>query len=622
MSPLHGDSRSEPAGTAVVLKALAVGICLAYSVYLFTVQVIKGETYSAQAQKYAMQSIKIPAPRGEIYDRNNDRPLVANEEAFAVEVIPANIPEEAREGVFARLVGVLDLKPSDMDRKIPPRLYRSYLPVQITSSASFSAITEIAENVEEFPGVSWSTKPIRKYLDVGSLAHALGYVGEIGRDEYKILYNEGYAADDVVGKAGIEKVYDSVLKGKDGRLSKSVDVKGRDLAEEEKVERPIPGNRLVLTIDRRIQSIAEAALGPRTGSVVVLKPSTGEILAMVSYPWYDPNLFTTSVSGDEYAKLLTDVNKPLLNRAIQSSYPPASTFKTVLTAAILEEKVLPPEQKILCRGVMDYGGRAWNCWIHSPGHGPIDLKGGLAQSCDIYYWVAGRDYLGVDRIASYSSYFGYGKPTGIDLPSENSGVIPNPSWKEKTLNERWTPGDTMNLSIGQGYMLATPLQVANMMALVSNGGTIYRPHLLKEVRDTETGALLQATSPEILLESPISRTTLDQLGADLRGVITYGTARTPVSTKIVQVAGKTGTAEVGLKDRWHSWFASYGPYDAPPEDRIVVVTMIEATNPWEWWAPYAANVIYQAVFSGQTVQEAAAAVGVSLSGTTVRGRQE
>jgi len=606
-----------------LLKILVVAICVTYSAYLFRIQIVHGKEYAAQAQKYAIQSVKIPAFRGEIFDRNRTAPFATNEEAFSVAIVPAEISNSERDLIFARVANLLEIKIEEIRKKIPPKYYHLYQQISITPSADYSTIKKIAEHKEDFPGVYWNSRPKRRYIDVGSLAHVLGYVGEIGRDEYKILFNKGYSSDDIIGKAGIEKVYDSILKGQDGRLLKTVDVKGKGLAEDQsRVEKPQPGKNLVLTIDRNIQTIAEKALGPRMGSVIVLKPTTGEILAMVSYPWYDPNIFTSNQAGDEYAKLLTDPNNPLLNRAVQSSYPPASTFKTILTTAILEEKMISPDLKVTCRGVMDYGGRDWNCWIHRPGHGPINLQGALAQSCDIYYWTVGRDYLGVENITSYANDFGYGKVTGIDLPGEAAGLIPTPKWKEQTYNEKWTLGDTMNISIGQGYLLATPLQVANMMAMIVNSGVIYKPHLLKEIRDPETGALTQSTEPEELTSVSISKDTFAKVRADLRGVIAQGTAQVPMSTKVVQIAGKTGTAEVGLKDRWHSWFASFGPYDAPPEDQLVVVTMIEASNPWEWWAPYAANVIYQAIFAGQDAESAAQKVGVRLKGSYVRGRTE
>jgi len=607
----------------VVLKALVLLLGLLYGIRLFSLQIIRGTEFEAKANRYAIQSVKIPAARGEIYDRTNTIPFVTNDEAFSVEIVPAELPASKREQVFERLAEILNLKLTEIRRKIPASYYHLYQRIAISSSASYLAITKIAEHKEDFPGVYWNSRPIRRYLDIGSLSHVLGYVGEIGRDEYKLLYNKGYSSDDVIGKTGIEKFYDGTLKGQDGFLRKTVDVKGKGLAgEAERLEAPIPGKKLVLTIDAAIQKTAEKALGNRMGSVIVLKPNTGEILAMVSYPWYDPSIFSSSNSGEEYLKLLNDPNKPLLNRAIQSSYPPASTFKTVLSTAILEEKAISPNTTITCRGFMEYGGRTWNCWVHSPGHGPVNLQQALAHSCDIYYWTVGRDNLGVEKIISYAGDYGYGKPTGIDIPGENAGFIPTPRWKEESYRERWNPGDTMNISIGQGYLLATPIQVANMMAMVVNDGVVYRPHVVKEIRDGETGALTQSSRPEILTDSSISASTFKTLREDLRSVISYGSARVPVSTKAVLVAGKTGTAEIGLKDRWHSWFAAFGPYDAKPEEQVVVVTMVEASNPWEWWAPYASNLIFQSIFAGQDAEAAAKTLGLSLEGQHLRRRAE
>jgi penicillin-binding protein 2 len=607
----------------IVLKALVFVLGILYALRLFNLQIIRGEEFEAKANRYAIQSVKIPAARGEIYDRTNTVPFVTNDEAFSVEIVPAELPADRRGQVFEKLAKILDLKLTEIQRKIPVSYYHLYQRIAISSSASYLAITQIAEHKEDFPGVYWNSRPIRRYIDIGSLSHVIGYVGEIGRDEYKLLYNKGYASDDVIGKTGLEKFYDGTLKGQDGFLRKTVDVKGKDLAgETDSLEAPVPGKKLVLTIDAAIQKTAEKALGDRMGSVIVLKPNTGEILAMVSYPWYDPSIFISSDSGEEYLKLLNDPNKPLLNRAIQSSYPPASTFKTVLSTAILEEKALSPSTTITCRGSIEYGGRTWNCWVHSPGHGPVDLQEALAQSCDIYYWTAGRDNLGVEKIISYAGDYGYGKLTGIDLPGENAGFIPTPRWKEESYRERWNPGDTMNISIGQGYLLATPIQVANMIAMVVNDGVAYKPHLIKEIRDGETGALIQSTQPELLIDSAISASTFKTLREDLRSVISEGSARVPVSTKAVLVAGKTGTAEIGLKDRWHSWFAAFGPYGAKPEEQVVVVTMVEASNPWEWWAPYASNLIFQSIFAGQDADSAARAIGLALDGQHLRGRAE
>jgi penicillin-binding protein 2 len=246
----------------------------------------------------------------------------------------------------------------------------------------------------------------------------------------------------------------------------------------------------------------------------------------------------------------------------------------------------------------------------------------LAESCDVYYWTVGRDFLGIERIASYAKEFGYGKPTGIDLPGEIDGFVPTPQWKERRYHEKWLGGDTMNMVIGQGNLLVTPIQMADMVAMIVNDGVAYQPHVLKEVRDPVTGAVVQSTPRKEILRSRISKETFAEVRRDMRGVVTDGTVKFVITTKAVQVAGKTGTAEVGLKDRWHSWFVAYGPYNAPdPMDQVVVVVMVEASNPWEWWAPYATNIIFQGMFGGQDYEKAVDTLGLRYL-TTRRERVE
>jgi penicillin-binding protein 2 len=609
----------ESASRIKTLSILTVALFVSYSGYLFFLQVVRGSEYRDRATSISRQTSVIPAQRGEIYDREYAVPLVLNTDSFAVDLVPAAVPADRRDALFDRLAKALGIDAGEIRRKVPPSYYHLYQPIEILGSVPYAIISAIAEKKssdprsDEYPGVSWRSKPVRNYLETGSLAHVIGYVGDITRDELKLNYNQGYKSGDVIGKSGIEKQYDMSLRGREGREFRIVDVKGKSVASETRsVDPPVMGSNMVLTIDARLQDLAEKALGKRMGSALVLKPSTGEILAMVSYPWYNPNLFSGRDAGAEYAKLLTDPNNPLMNRAVQSSYPPASTFKTVLTAGILEENAFPADKKIVCLGDVSYGDRVSRCWIKRPGHGLLDLKGGLAQSCDIYFWTVGRDYLGVERIVTYAKEFGYGKKTEIDLPGENDeGLVPTPQWKDRRFHEKWLGGDTMNLSIGQGFMLVTPLQVADMMSMIVNDGVAYKPHLLKAMRDPTTGAIVKEIEPEVLLRSRISKQTLATLREDLRGVVTEGSARFPVNTKAVAVAGKTGTAEVGLKDRWHSWFVAFGPYGAAnPDDVIVVVVMVEASNPWEWWAPYAANIIFQARFASQSYDEAVDTLGL------------
>lgn len=599
---------------------LFILICSGFFLYaykLFTLQIVQGEEYRSQSKVISSQVTTLPAQRGEIFDRNANLPMVINTETFAVSITPGEIPSGRYDTVTAKLAKFLDIPKSEIDRKITRR--RSYSSIEVKSNVSFSIISNIAENLNDLPGVSWGSKPQRNYQHTKSLSHIVGYVGDISQEEFTLLYNKGYTRNSIVGKTGIEKQYDSLLQGTPGREMATVDVHGRKISDTPIVEPPKMGNNLVLTIDSDVQKLAEEALGERVGAVVVLKPATGEILGMVSYPYFDSNIFSSDDSSIEYNKLRNDSLKPLVNRAVQYSYPPASTFKIIMSAAMLQEKAFPSAKKIECKGYMQYGGRTFHCHVHEPGHGWLDMKNGMAQSCDVYYWTVGRDNLGIDKIASYAREFGFGKSAQIDLPSQVVGRVPTAEWKFKTYNEKWMGGDTMSCSIGQGYMEATPLQLADMIAMVSNGGTIYKPHLLKEVRDSETDEVIQEYKPQVLTESTIDAAVWSEVQEALRYTVTDGTPQYPMHNKIVQIACKTGTAEVdGYKDSWHSWLVAYAPYDAPPEDRICVATVVEACNKWEWWAPYCTNIIIQGYFANQTCAQAIHELGFDYLQRQVR----
>lgn len=606
----------------IFLLIFLIILFILYACKLFSMQIIQGEHYKSQSQKISSQVKVISAQRGEIFDRNADLPMVINVDSFAVEVVPGEISPQRYDTVIQKLANYLGIPKSQIDKKIPKNIRRSYSSIQVKSNVPFTVISNIAENITDLPGVSWVSKPIRNYLHTGSLSHIVGYVGDINQDEMTTLYNQGYSKNSIVGKTGIEKQYDSLLQGTSGRKMSTVDVHGRIISETPVVEPPKMGNNLVLTIDSDIQKLAEEALGNRVGAAVVLKPATGEVLAMVSYPYYDSNIFNSDDSAAEYAKLLNNKEKPLINRAVQLSYPPASTFKIIMSAAMLQENAFPATNKIECKGKMLYGGRTFHCHIHEPGHGWLDMKNAMAQSCDVYYWTIGRDYLGIEKIASYSREFGLGKSAQIDLPSQVSGLVPTAEWKQKKYHEKWLGGDTMSCSIGQGYMEATPLQLANMIAMVSNEGVIYKPHLLKEVRDPVTNKIIYEAEPQILTESTIDKDVWKQVQESLRYTVTDGTPQYPMHNKTVQIACKTGTAEVdGYKDSWHSWLVAYAPYDAPPEDRICVATIVEACNKWEWWAPYATNIIIQGIFANQTCEEATKELGFTYL-VKNRARQE
>ncbi len=593
-----------------VFFLMVASIIVIYTMRLFSMQVVHGESYRRASKVVSTRNTVITAQRGEIYDRNNNSAMVINTDSFAVEVIPGEIPRDYYDTVLAKLAEYLSVKKSDIDDLIPQNVRRSFNRITVKTNVPFKTISNIAENINDLPGVTWISKPMRNYIETGSFSHILGYVGDITREEYALMYNKGYSRASVVGKTGIERQYDALLQGKDGVEQRTVDVRGRILSEPPTIIPPTSGKKLVLTIDTDIQKLAEKALGKRIGAMVVLKPSTGEILAMVSYPYFDSNLFNNENAAEEYSKLTQDEFNPLLNRAVNAQYPPASTFKIVMTAALLNEKAFPSYEKIECKGEVEYGGRVYHCWVLKPGHGYVDLKNALAKSCDIYYWQVGRENLGIQKIAQYAKMFGYGASAQVDLPSQSKGFIPSPEWKERRYHERWLGGDTMAVSIGQGYTTATPLQVANVMAMVANEGKIYKPHLLKEVRDPVTDEVIQTVEPEVLHSTNFEPALWKELQDDLRWTVTNGSAKHSLFNKVVKIAAKTGTAEVtGYKDSWHSWLLAYAPYDGPIEDRIVVATIVEAANKYSWWAPYATNITMQGIFAGQTYEESVEALG-------------
>ena len=615
-----GSSKDKKNKTSILFLFVSL-LFLFYTLFLFRMQIIEGTRYKNQATTVSQRSRLIPAQRGEIYDRNVNMPMAINSDSFAVYFSPGESGGNY-DSVAARLAQYLGITKTEIDRVVKNK--SSYASYEIKSYVSFDQISNIAENITDLPGVSWASKPVRNYIfESQSLSHVIGYVGKIGSEEYKIMHNDGYTENSIIGKMGIEKQYDKLLQGKDGTEYRTVDVYEKNISNDEQyIIPPKMGNNLVLTIDTEIQKLAEDALGERVGAAVVLKPSNGEILAMVSYPYFDANIFNQENYTKEYNALISAPNNPLLNRSVDAAYPPASTFKVIMSTAMLAEDVMPSTKQIDCKGFLDYGGRVSKCHVGIPGHGHLDLKNALAESCNVYYWTIGRDYLGVDLISSYAQDFGFGKSLGIDLPSSTEGFFPTAQWKERRYHEKWLGGDTMNLSIGQSYTLVTPLHVANMMAMITNEGKIYEPHILKEVRDPITNEIIQQTKPTVLHSLDIDSAIWKEIKEDLRYTVSEGSAQYPLNNKVVKFAGKTGTAEVSGYDKsWHSWFVAYGPYDAPVEEQVVVCVLVEACNPWEWWAPYASNIIFQGIFANQTYDEALDALGFRYLTRPV-GRQE
>lgn len=592
---------------AIALAGVVFFVLVVYAAHLFKMQVLDGYIYLNRARLTASRSEPVFAQRGQIYDRSYDTPIALNESSFAVTLTPGEVPDGGEERVLTELAGLLGRDPSVLRERYLQGRGGAFQAVEVVRGLQLNELHAVAERAPYLPGVRWYARPRRVYPFGELTANVVGYVGDITPEELQVLFNEGYTATSILGKSGIERQYDELLRGNDGRRIRTVDASGRSVGTGGEVIPPDAGYNLVLTIDRDLQQLAQEALGPRIGSVVVVKPATGEILAMVGYPRYDPNQIVRPGGDEEFRRLALDPRSPFLNRPIQSVAAPASTFKILMTTAILEEEAFPPEEQIVCTGRFAYGDRVFNDWLEY-GHGPVDLPHALAQSCNIYFWTMGSTYLNIDQIIDYAARLGLGRPTGVDLPGENAGLVPSPAWKEQTLNARWVGGDTVNMSIGEGYLQATPIQLAMMVSTIVNDGQTVRPFVLREVRDPITGNVIRRTETEVVRTSGISRETLHAVREAMRGVITEGTAAVVITTDAVEAAGKTGTGQVGSETNWTSWFVAYAPYgeSVPVEDTIAIAVMVDGMNEWEWWAPKAANIILHGYFKGMSFDEAVA----------------
>ncbi len=575
---------------------------------LFVLQIVNQAQYQEKAINLARREIRIPALRGDILDCHNEL-LASNRDTFSIEIIPADVPNGQMEDVLTNLSYALNIPYRTLTEKIPQSKYRSYSPIEIISGIGLSDIVVIAEHSDLYPGVYWHNFSIRNYENVGSMFHIIGYINKISQEELRFLYNQGYRGYSQIGKSGIEKEYDTLLRGIDGKRFQSVDVKGRTIAADQISDiPPVTGNSLVLTIDRRIQRLCEDALGERPGSVIVLRPSTGEILAMVSYPWIDPNIFYANKNHQQLSDHYNDKQKPFFNRSISAVYPPASTFKAIMAAMILEENLVPEDYTVNCTGRVFIGDRYFHC---TKQHGKMNLKSAVSESCNIYFYTIAHQFADISLISEYASKFALGEKSFIDLPEESPGTLPTPEWKLKQYSRRWVGGDTINMSIGQGFLAVTPLQMANAYAMILNNGKIYKPHILKAIRDPESGRILSEVMPEVIHSVDMDPSTYEKIRRALRETCVSGTAKNVLTTRLVKVAGKTGTGQTaGFTDNYASWFISYAPYDAPPEEQILVSIVIEpqAGTEYQWWTPFAANIIYQGIFGNQDFYQAVKAL--------------
>ena len=526
-------------------------------------QLLEGERYFRISKNSSLQLIPLPPTRGLILDRKGKK-LAENEAFFSAGIVPSNVANIDQ--LLERLGRVLRVDRKRVKRKIQqaPNFFK---PVCVKRNIDISMVTYLLEREEKFPGTIILAQPVRNYPYHRIAAHILGHLGEVGQEELSANSAFDVELGDLVGKTGIEKVYNSYLQGEKGGEQIEVDAYGRFLRVISEKD-PLPGNNVYLTINLEMQKIAEKELGRRKGVVLIGDPETGEIFSLVSHPSFDPNLFSWGISQNDWDKLAKDPNNPLENRALRGEYPPASTFKIIVAVAALEDNIIGKEDTFFCAGKLQIGNRTFKCWKEK-GHGRLNLEEAIVHSCDVFFYQLGLK-TGVKKIIQYARLFGLGEITGVDLVSEKNGFLPTPDWKLKNKGDGWYDGDTANLSIGQGFILVTPLQMFRVISVVANGGSLIRPHLVKKIVDSQ-GKIIKDFSYEKSEKVPLSSSTVDFLRKSLREVVKRGTGWR-AENKIVKIAGKTGTAELSNEEKPHNWFIGYAPSDDP---RLAIVVLVE-----------------------------------------------
>lgn len=620
--------RQELKSRFATLGIIILVVLGALLVRLWTIQVLNGESYALLAEQNRVQEISLDAPRGRIYDRNGVE-LVTNRAVLAVSVDPAH--EVVRplvlraqnddasddptatelQAAFGELAAMLGKTPEEIFEQVADVNQEALRPRVVALDAKMDVVAQLLERQEDFPWVQVEETSVREYPNGSVAAHVLGYTGAISQEQYESSEEyAGYEIGDTVGKSGAELQFEGVLQGDKGwrRIEVNASGKPQGIVRE---EAPRPGNDIRLTIDIETQRVAEEQLAAalvearkqeqynaRAGAVVAMDVTTGEVLAMASQPTYDPSAFLGGISTEEWKALNAKKSEyPLNNRAIMAAYPAASTFKAFTGIAGLEARITYENKPYYCGGRWTEMGAKWPkwCWRRS-GHGDISFHNGIVQSCDTVFYEIGYEFYlrKKEELQATARAFGLGSDTGIDLPGEVSGRIPDIAWK-KEFNQNypeyqmWLPGDTVNMAIGQGDVLVTPVQMAAAYAGIGNAGTVMRPHVLKEVLDSE-GTPIRAQEPEVLSDTGVSDKSLAVMKRALVDVTEEGTARGSFIGFDVTVAGKTGTAEVKGKDDY-AWFVAFAPAKNP---RYAVSVVIEqAGHGGAVAAPVARNVLAQ-----------------------------
>jgi penicillin-binding protein 2 len=544
------------------ISLFILGLFFTLFIACFYLQIIKGPAFKRLSERNRIRLIPIPADRGMIFDRNG-MPLASNQPSFSVSLIQAGLSSDELQGSLKKLSLLIEFSVNLALESISEKRYRPFEPALIADCLSKDDILKVAGSFLDIPGILIQPSSKRQYPEEELACHLLGYVGRISEEEYRQI--EGYNKNELIGKTGIEKYYEDSLRGKSGGEQIETDAKGRMTRILGK-KSPVSGANLYLTIDTKIQKIAEMSLGENAGSVVVLDVRNGAILGLVSKPDFDPNCFTRPLTAREVKGFFQSSFRPMLNRVIQAQYSPGSLFKIVGAYVGLEKGIIDPRETFFCKGKFKIGNRNFSCF-EGHNHGDVNLISGLALSCNIYFYRLGLK-IGAEPLIEAAGRFGLGKKTGIDLPSEKKGYIPTPTWKERIFKTKWYQGDTANLSIGQGYLLVTPLQMAVLVAAIANGGTVLKPYIVSKIEYPD-GKVERKRSIKkgVVTISPRTKKMLDD---GLSGVISYGTGQ---MAKIagLNIAGKTGTVQNPFgKD--HAWFVCYAPV---PNPEVAVAILVE-----------------------------------------------
>ncbi|QQS27218.1 penicillin-binding protein 2 [bacterium] len=563
---------------------------------LFNLQVVQGARNQSLADGNRIRQNVIRAPRGAIYDSKGEL-LARNVANFDLVATAARLPRknDERRQVYEQLSKIVGQSPEEIQTKVEKDGSASPLPTLIQESVPRDIALAVEEQKASLPGIDLDTNPIREYLDGGMLAHFLGYTSRISAEDLK--NNKDYRPTDYIGKVGIERAYEDDLKGEAGAEQSEVDATGKPI----KVlaaKDPTAGNSLNLTINFGLQKAMSEALareattaGSGRGAAVAIDPRNGQILAAANYPNYDNNLFAKGIKQDVYQSLLNDPNRPLFNKVAGGNYPVGSTIKPFVSAAAFQENIINASTTVVDQGKLDipnqydpsivYTFKGWK----PEGLGTVDVYRAISMSSDIFYYMVGGGYqnfkgLGINRLLEYYKKFGFGTKTGLDIGDETAGYLPSPAIKKKNTGEDWYVGDTYNVSIGQGNFMASPLQLATALSTIANGGTLYKPYMVKEVVD-ENGKVVRELKPQVVRSDFIKPEYINMVQKGMRQTMESGTGCCSTNREVpVPVAGKSGTAETSSegfdvknkRSRPHAWFEAYAPYDKP---EILVVALVE-----------------------------------------------